>query len=490
MRSALAGLVAALAVVAGCTQDPMAPTLTADGELQVRPALVRLVPGGSLALEVVAFDADGEPVFPGPVTWSSLDSNVISVDDDGVLNALSPGWGRVLVQSQYGAQRDTAVVAVGLRLHGIAAGDDYGCGWTSDGTGYCWGGTYNSDLGVLGTGSASTSSTPTAIAGWLSFTTIAAGQAHTCGVAGGEVYCWGRLGHGAIGTTSCAVIIGFGCHTPARVQLDGTFDHVAVTRGGDSASCASGDTGLSCWGRGLVADPASNCTYQCTPALISATLTGPVAVGARHGCALDDGGRAFCWGDNEHGQLGATIPVALCRTTACLAPTEPIAVATTARFTALTAGARFTCGLTAAGEALCWGSYNRYDWMSTPPGGLPVAVDGSLRFESIDAGVAHVCGLTADGALYCWGDSAWTGALGEPRLDLDELVLEPRRVAAGETFTGVAAGYSATCAITEHRGTLCFGLGSGTGQGMRLDTTTPLPLAPPGAIPVYVGPQI
>ena len=489
MRRAFAIFIATLPVV-GCTEDPIAPTLTANGELQVRPALVRLVEGGSAALEAVAFDAEGEPVFPGPVMWSSLDSDVISIDDEGVLNALSPGWGRVLVQSQHGSQRDTAVIAVGLQLDGITGGDDYGCGWTTDGTGYCWGGTYNSDLGVLGTGSSSTSRTPTAIAGGLNFTTIAAGRAHTCGVAGGEVYCWGELGHFAIGSTACAVIIGYGCHAPTRVQIDGTFDHVAVTRGWDRASCASGDAGLACWGRGLVADPANSCTSQCTPALVFAALTGPVALGAEHGCALDDAGRAFCWGNNGNGQLGATIPVALCRTTACLAPTEPIAVATTARFTELTAGARFTCGLTAAGEALCWGSYNRYDWISTPPGGAAVAVGGDLRFESLDAGVAHVCGLTADGALYCWGNGAWSGALGEPRLEYDELVLDPRRIIAGETVTGVAAGYSATCAITEERGTLCFGSGSGSGQGMSLDTTTPLPLAPPGAIPAYVGLQM
>ena len=29
-----------------------------------------------------------------------------------------------------------------------------------------------------------------------------------------------------------------------------------------------------------------------------------VSVGAQHSCALRDDGRAFCWGRNDHGQLG------------------------------------------------------------------------------------------------------------------------------------------------------------------------------------------
>ena len=489
MRRSLAILGLVLLAVAGCTEDPIAPTLTTEGELQVRPALLRMVEGGSAALEAVAFDADADPVFPGPVTWSSLDSDIISVDDDGVVNATSPGWGRVVVQSQGGPQRDTAVIAVGLRLEGITGGNGYGCGWASDGTGYCWGDIYNWYEGVLGTGSAPPSQTPAAIAGGLSFTSIAAGEAHTCGVAGGEVYCWGLLGHGVIGV-NCAVVIGYACHTPARVQIEGTFEHVAATVGRARASCASGATGLWCWGTGPVPDPSGGCFDRCSPTLVSAALIGPVGLGAGHGCALDRFGRAFCWGSNENGQLGAEIPAALCRTTACEMPTEPILVATTARFTQLTAGASFTCGLTAAGEALCWGSYDEHSLTTTPPGGTAIAVGGSLRFASIDAGFSHVCAVTADGALYCWGNGAWTGALGEPRLPYDELVLEPRRIAAGETFTSVAPGSTATCAITEDRETLCLGRDFGVGQGTWLTTTTPLPLAPPGPIPAYVGLQM
>ena len=88
------------------------------------------------------------------------------------------------------------------------------------------------------------------------------------------------------------------------------------------------------------------------------------------------------------------------------------------RFTSLTAGRGFTCGLSADSVAGCWGANqyaqlgaldssshcNRVDALADGPCSLrPFQVAGGHRFVSIEAGNEHVCTLDGAGAAYCWG---------------------------------------------------------------------------------------
>jgi len=480
-------------LLASCTESPIEPRLDSGGELQVRPRLVRTITEATVTLRAVAFDSAGRPVFTGPVRWSSLDAQILAVNDSGTVQALSPGWGRVVVRSVDTSQEDTAVVAVGLRFAHISAGADYGCGWMEDGTGYCWGSAGNWYRGVLGTGSPPAvykPATPTPVTGGLHFSTIATGDLHTCAIAGGAVYCWGSTSYFALGV-SCPLtsFANGGCHAPERVDLTGPWKRVAVSPADyltTAASCASGPTGLACWGAGVVARPQGGCG-GCSPRLLSADLVGPVALGSGHGCALDAGGSVFCWGENRYGQLGDEIPPQYCRTSDCQRSNAPIRAATGERFVDLVAGAVFTCGLTATGQAFCWGSYDRYPESVSAPGTTPVAVAGDLRFRKLDAGTGHVCGLTADGAIWCWGDAAWTGALGEPLLPYNDVLTDPRRIMPSLTFADVAAGDVFTCGVVTDGETVCIGSHSGLGQGTySVQSTTPLPLAPPGPLPAFI----
>lgn len=122
-----------------------------------------------------------------------------------------------------------------------------------------------------------------------------------------------------------------------------------------------------------------------------------VAAGSGHTCALDTTGAAYCWGRASSGELGTGVVDAF-------AP-GPRRVSGGLTFTALAAGDRHTCGLTAEGAAYCWGEnqtgqLGRGDTTSTT---APVRVAGGHHFTRITAGWLHNCALDEGGEAYCWG---------------------------------------------------------------------------------------
>src|SRR3989449_9257122 len=67
-----------------------------------------------------------------------------------------------------------------------------------------------------------------------------------------------------------------------------------------------------------------------------------VSVGGIHTCGVAVGGVAYCWGWNTRGQLGDG--------TSGTERSLPVRVVSDVRFAAVSAGDRYTCGITAAGE--------------------------------------------------------------------------------------------------------------------------------------------
>jgi alpha-tubulin suppressor-like RCC1 family protein len=83
--------------------------------------------------------------------------------------------------------------------------------------------------------------------------------------------------------------------------------------------------------------------------------------------------------------------------------------------TATSANSGFSCGLDRGGKAYCWGANNRGQLGigTTANSALtPQPVAGGLTFLSLRAGAYHVCGLVADGSAYCWGNND-LGQLGD-----------------------------------------------------------------------------
>jgi len=232
----------------------------------------------------------------------------------------------------------------------LTAGEGHTCGVTSGGAAYCWG---RNGTGELGDGSTTRRMTPVAVAGELTFQSVTAGYGHTCGVtSGGVAYSWGSNFWGQLG---------------------------------------HGDTLLAS-----------------TPVAVAGGLTfSSLTAGAGHTCGVTSGGAAaYCWGQNNVGELGDR------STTRRM---TPVAVAGGLTFAAVTAGFYHTCGVTSVGAGFCWGGDSlgvlgdgSSIWMRT----APVAVVGGLTFASVTAGATHTCGVTSSGAAYCWGRDFY-GELGD-----------------------------------------------------------------------------
>ena len=131
---------------------------------------------------------------------------------------------------------------------------------------------------------------------------------------------------------------------------------------------------------------------------VTGSTTGFAAVSADTGftCGVTFAGAAYCWGNNAVGELGDG-------TTATR--TSPVAVSGGLSFAAISAGGHHTCGITSAGAAYCWG-YNGAGELgdgTTTNSTSPVAVSGGLTFAAVGAGGLHSCGVTSAGAAYCWG---------------------------------------------------------------------------------------
>ena len=246
------------------------------------------------------------------------------------------------------------------------------------------------------------------------FTSVSAGQDHTCGVkTDGAAACWGSNLNGQ------------------ALPPSGEYDTVSA---GDNLTCGVRTDGyVACWGLGDFG--------QASPPggeFIS------VSAGDAHTCGVMTGGSVACWGSDNHGQ--ASPPGG--------------------KFASVSAGSYHTCGVMTDGSIACWGS----DWggQASPPSGefafvsagrdhtCGVRTDGSVacwghdgdgrasppggEFISVSSGAYHTCGVRTDGSVACWGFDSW-GVASPPE---------------GQ-FVSVSAGYGYNCGARTDGSVDCWG---------------------------------
>jgi alpha-tubulin suppressor-like RCC1 family protein len=276
--------------------------------------------------------------------------------------------------------------------------------------------------------------------------------------------------------------------SPLRVRVTGSDDqalagatvHWSVTQGqatldpAQSSTDGSGDAETQVT---LGATPGtigvSAAVGDLAPVAFSITALNPVAftsvsAGYDHTCGVTAAGDAYCWGTNEWGQLGdgsSTNQI------------SPVLVGGRLSFSAVSTGLQYTCGVTAGGAAYCWGrnGIGQLGDGTTNEHLAPVPVSGGLSFTTVVAGTVHTCGVTTAGAAYCWGSNGG-GEVGDGSTTSR---LAPVPVAGGVSFVGVGVGSRHSCGLTLPGTAYCWGtneigeLGDGT-QDPRL---TPVPVA-------------
>jgi alpha-tubulin suppressor-like RCC1 family protein len=159
----------------------------------------------------------------------------------------------------------------------------------------------------LGNGAGATErDLPTLVAGGATnWQAVSAGSFHTCAVrTTGVAWCWGAdfqgaLGNGAPGTSR---------FSPGKVG--GPVTDWRVINAGGLHTCARRATGhLYCWGldgEGQVGDGGPNLAELPLPTMVGGGATDWLTVdgGGLHTCARTSTRRAYCWGDDDEGQVG------------------------------------------------------------------------------------------------------------------------------------------------------------------------------------------
>ena len=140
------------------------------------------------------------------ITLSGNEACAVTIDNHGYCwgnGALGGGDGTETCNSRP-CRRPRPPSSGNLEFAMISVADAHACGVTTGGVGYCWG---YADLGMLGVPiescPSSYCSSPVAGSGGHSFTTIQAGNEHTCGLTTDHlIYCWGSNYRWQLGVTT------------------------------------------------------------------------------------------------------------------------------------------------------------------------------------------------------------------------------------------------------------------------------------------------
>eukprot|EP01018_Ginkgo_biloba_P016069 Gb_13038 [translate_table: standard] len=279
---------------------------------------------------------------------------------------------------------------------------------------------------------------------------------------------YGSNGNGSAATV-CGILTGgqgIECvRNNATVTVFPNVSFIGIS-GGNGFFCGLREGGLHllCW------DSGSGNSSLRSRRISKDKVLSDVVVGENHLCALrngtsNTGNNVLCWRGNSASPKG--------------------------HFDSITAGARFTCGISENDTVRCWGLNGSENQAPRAP---------NDRMQLVVAGGYHVCGIRNNGVLACWGrnDSGQSNppsakpyefvslALGEHhtcgirRINKTVVCWGRRDSILGypedENFESIVAGDNFTCGLVSGNfSVLCWG------QGFESGIVLPLPPVLPGS---------
>jgi alpha-tubulin suppressor-like RCC1 family protein len=435
----------------------------------ITPPTATVERGETLQLSATVRAADGDVLSGRSVTWRSSNDAVATVSASGLVTAVAAG-GPITVTAESEGQRGTTTLTITrtIRFERVFTGAFNSCALTGDGEAWCWGANEYCETGVQPCTEVVLS--PTRVPTALRFRELLPGNEFACGLAlDGAAWCWGRNDRGELGT---------GNTTNSMVPVAVTGGHRFVSlRGVFEHVCGLTADGVAwCWGSntrgqlGVDDDPRSSAT----PGLVRGSHRFvQLEVGEEHSCGLTATGEAWCWGENSDGESGDGSGIDRF---------APVAVAGSHRFVELSLGSFHSCGRTATGDLWCWGwnregqigSGNRISQLT------PVRVNGGEAFASVHAFGWSTCVLLADGASRCWGENA-EGELGN---GATTDVLVPTNTLGARRFRALTRGGAFhMCGRALDDMWSCWGWNEWAqlGDGTRVNRLSPIPLQIPQA---------
>jgi alpha-tubulin suppressor-like RCC1 family protein len=277
------------------------------------------------------------------------------------------------------------------------------------------------------------------------FTALFGGINHSCGILStGDAYCWGNNDYGQGGSGYS------GSNYLAPVIVAGGLNFKTIAPSSDKYTCGISSTNAAyCWGennKGQLGDNSETTRFVPTPVSGGYSFS-TISTGQGHSCGITTDGTAFCWGNNNLGQLGDN------STENHLVPT-PVSNTLSLSFSAISTGLSHTCAITITDDIYCWGSNTNGQLGddSVVDSSIPIIVHGTHTFIAISAGNKHTCALTSDSNIYCWGLND-SGQLG---IGSTSEQYTPQLVAPPNPFTSLVAGGGHTCGLTSS-GLYCWG---------------------------------
>jgi alpha-tubulin suppressor-like RCC1 family protein len=202
-----------------------------------------------------------------------------------------------------------------------------------------------------------------------------------------------------------------------------------------------------------------------------------VAGSTDHTCVLTLDARVYCWGLNEHGQLGDG---------GLENSATPVLVDGLDHVIAIAAGLAVSCALLADHSVACWGD-NQYGAIGDGTDGdraRPTAVENLHDAQEVVTTGSVSCARRADRTVWCWGNGAATPGLLGPAHDGVALVPVPVGISGATHLSATAIHTCATLADGTARCWGVNGMGSlGTGdEEMTQDLVTVVDLADAAAV--------
>jgi hypothetical protein len=128
--------------------------------------------------------------------------------------------------------------------------------------------------------------------------------------------------------------------------------------------------------------------------LVGSACAVAIAGASRHACVVLDDGGVWCWGSQDHAQLGQGLGN----------PSGPVRIAELPPIARIATAVLTTCVVGRDGSVWCWGSNASGECGFLGPDRVDVPIQLTIPpMANVFSGSNTMCATTAEGVAYCWG---------------------------------------------------------------------------------------